>query len=89
MLKHDLSAYMPMTEAEARDAVYFAVRLNLNRLPQLKGRGKIIGAGQWDQAARYFGDALLKQLLLSNVVLLKGPPLTSAVSTAARSESTG
>jgi hypothetical protein len=89
MLKHDLSAYMPMTEGEARDAIYFAVKLNLNCLPQLKGRGKIVGADQRDWAARYFGDALLKQLLLSNVVLLKGPPFTPAVNTAGRSERTG
>jgi hypothetical protein len=78
MLKYELSAYKPMTEDEARDAIYFAVRLNLHGLPQLKGKGKVVGADAQDRAARYFGDAVTKQLLLSNVVLLKGPPLPIA-----------
>lgn len=80
MLKHDLSAYTPMTEEEAREAICFAMKLNLHRLPQLKGRGKVVGADAHDQAARYFGDAVTKQLLLSNVILMKGPPLPAATS---------
>jgi hypothetical protein len=79
MQKHSLSAYTPMTEEEARLAIYFAVKLNLHRLPQLKGKGKVIGADAHDQAARYFGNEVTKQLLLSNVILLKGPPLPVAV----------
>jgi len=78
MPRHDLSTYTPMTEEEARLAICHAVKLNLHRLPQLKGKGKVIGADAHDQAARYFGDAVAKQLLLSNVILLKGPPLPTA-----------
>ena len=69
-----------MTDDEARDAICAAVKLHLHRLPQLKGRGKIVGADAHDLAARYFGDAVTKQLFLSNVILMKGPALPVAVS---------
>ena len=56
------------------------MKLNLHQLPQLKGKGKIVGAYAHDWAARYFGDAVTKQLLLSNVILMKGPALAIAAS---------
>jgi hypothetical protein len=54
------------------------------RLPQLKGKAKVIGADAHDQAAWSFADDIVRQLRLSNVVLMKGPRLPIAAATPTR-----
>lgn len=50
MSRRELSQYTEMTEAEAVEAVTAAIRLHLHRLPQMKGKGKLV-----DSAAREAG----------------------------------
>ena len=66
-----------MDDAEIRAALWMAIHLNLHRLPQLKGKGKLIDPNARSDAAHAFARAVADQLALSNVILLKGPPAGS------------
>ena len=73
-LKHELSAYRLMDDPEARQALWLAIQLNLARLPQLKGKGRVIDPNARSQAAHTLANAVADQLALSGVILLRGPP---------------
>ena len=79
-LRYPVETYTPLSEEEARYALNMAVRLHLHRLPQLKGKGKVVDVQKREMAARYFSDSLFDQLRLSNTVLFKGPPTPLAPS---------
>jgi hypothetical protein len=72
-LKHDLTAYRVMESAEAREALHLALLLNLHRLPQLKGKGRVLNPDARSNGAKSVADAMAAQFDLSGVILLKGP----------------
>jgi len=55
--------------------LWLAIHLHLHRLPQLKGKGKIINPDARSDAARALANAVADQLALSDVLFLKGPPV--------------
>jgi hypothetical protein len=73
--RHPLSAYRTLDDAEVREMLWLAIHLHLHRLPQLKGKGKIIHPDARSDAARTLASAVADQLALSDVLILKGPPV--------------
>jgi hypothetical protein len=71
----DAAQYIPMTATEMQDAVYLAIILQARLMPHLKGVGAIKGAERRQSAIQIFAKAITDQLILSNSVLMKGPPL--------------
>jgi hypothetical protein len=71
----EFSRFTLMDQEEIQTALCLSIKLNLHRLPQLKGKGKIVGAGARDQSVDFFCAHVVAHLLQSNIVLLKGPPL--------------
>ena len=63
-----------MDDAEVQEALHLAVLLNLHRLPQLKGKGKVINPDVRSSAVRAVAAAIVEQLALSGIILLKAPP---------------
>ena len=75
MKPFDAAQYIPMTPAEMQDAVYLAIILQARLMPHLKGVGAIKDAERRQSAIQIFARAVTDQLILSNSVLVKGPPL--------------
>lgn len=75
MKPFDAAQYIPMTAAEMLDAVYLAIILQARLMPHLKGVGAIRDAERRQSAIQIFPRAVSDQLILSNSVLMRGPPL--------------
>jgi hypothetical protein len=71
----DAAQYIPMTAREMEDEVYLAIILHARLMPHLKGVGAIKDAERRQSAIQIFARAVTDQLILSNSVLMKGPPL--------------
>jgi hypothetical protein len=71
----DTAQYSSMTAVEMHDAVYLAILLQARHMPQLKGVGAIKTIEGREASLRTFAKAVTEQLILSNSVLMKGPPL--------------
>jgi hypothetical protein len=68
----DHSKFTPMTKEEMELAVYMAILLHIEKLPQLKGKGRQRDKEQ--SGITWFAKAVCAQLQLSNSWLIKGPP---------------
>jgi hypothetical protein len=64
-----------MTAAEMQNAVYLAIILHARLMPHLKGVDAIKDAERRQSTIQIFARAVTDQLILSNSVLMKGPPL--------------
>jgi hypothetical protein len=71
----DTTQYIPMTASEMHDAMYLAIILQARLMPHLKGVGAIKDAERRQSAIQIFARAVTDQLILSNSILMKGPPL--------------
>jgi hypothetical protein len=71
----DAAQYRPMTAQEMHDAIFMAIILQARHMPHLKGVGAIKDAERRQSAIHIFARAVTDQLILSNSVLMKGPPL--------------
>lgn len=72
-LKRENSAYRLIEDAEALEATWMALQLNLRRLPPLKGKDRVIDPDVRSEAARTLARAVLEQLALGDIHLAKGP----------------
>lgn len=64
----------PLTDEETYFAVFLAILLNIDGLPQLKGKGAAERTRR-ESAIHTFAGAVVKQLKGSGVELTRGPPL--------------
>lgn len=67
-----MSDRFPLTEEETYFAVFLAILLNIDGLPQLKGKGAAERSRR-ESAVHSFAGAVVKQLKGSGVELTRGP----------------
>lgn len=68
-----MSERFPLTEEETQLAIYLAIILHIEKLPQLKGKGAPLG--RREDGIKRFAEAVAKQLKGSGVELTRGPPM--------------
>jgi hypothetical protein len=66
-------ALVPIDDADALAQIAISLRLNIHRLPQLKGKGAIVGADARDSAIAILAEALFNDLKRGNLIFGRDP----------------
>jgi hypothetical protein len=70
---HDLDRYEKLTEEQMEQALNIGLRLTIDALPQMKGKGAIVGALARDRAIAGLTRHLLEYFRRSGTVFARKP----------------
>lgn len=63
-----MTDFIPLPDTDAITQLSIALRLHVDRLPQMKGKGAIVGADARDRAIKILAEAVFASLKQSNLI---------------------